>query len=172
MKRYRITSTLPSEFSDFWSLYESSFPEVEKRGLSAQEGLFGNGSYRLDAFYDGDRFIGFLSYWEFEGYVYLEHFAISELLRGKGNGKRVLGSLIRQTDKVIILEIDPIVDEVSQNRLHFYESLGFIKNDFDYRVQSYQNKAELYELVIMTYGRKIAQSELDTFRYDFQNVIL
>jgi len=59
---------LPSEFSDFWSLYESSFPVVEKRDLSAQD--------------------------------------------------------------------------------------------------------ELYDLIIMSYGRGISQKELDTFKHDFQNVIL
>jgi len=172
MKVKVVTSIDCKEFSDFWDLYESSFPTIEKRILKSQEKLFENKSFHLDTYYKEDSFIGFISYWEFEGYIYLEHFAINDLLRSKGYGKKVLSNLIQNTDKIILLEIDPIVDEVSQNRLYFYESLGFIMNDFDYRVQSYQNKAKLYELIIMSYGRRISQMELDTFRYDFQNVIL
>lgn len=167
-----ITSSKEKGFNDIWGLYEKSFPKIERRKYKDQIKIFNNSSYHLDAYYQESRLIGFISYWEFETYIYLEHFAINELLRGRGYGKRLLRELISNTEKIIVLEIEPIVDEVSQNRKNFYESLGFIMNSFKYKVQSYQNKAVLYDLEIMSYPRIITQDELDTFRYDFVNIIL
>lgn len=168
----RIKSIKEEEFSDFWDLYESSFPMIEKRTIEQEEVILANSFYHLDVFYDEDNFIGFLSYWEFDAYLYVEHFAINNIFRGCGFGNTLLRQLINRTKKVIILEIDPVVDEVSKSRLHFYETIGFVKNAFDYRVPSYQNKSQWYDLVIMTYPRLITQNELDIFRYDFENTIL
>lgn len=172
MKKIRILNQNQRGFSDFWNLYNSSFPLIEKRNLEQQMKAFRNTYFNLLSFYKDDKYIGFLSFWNFPSYVYLEHFAINEDLRGVGYGAEILSELIKETNKVIILEIDPIDDENSRRRLSFYNKMGFIQNDFDYKVQSYQNKEEFYELIIMSSVRKISKDELNTFRADFINEIL
>jgi GNAT superfamily N-acetyltransferase len=172
MIKKRIRSTDQVEFVDFWNLYNFSFPFIERRSIVQQERIFTNSSYILESFYEDKIYIGFLSYWSFEGYIYLEHFAINEVHRGAGYGSKILRNLINETDKLVILEIDPIIDSISQSRLNFYKSIGFVQNDFDYKVQAYQNKTEVYDLIIMSLGRMISKDELNTFRKDFVDIML
>lgn len=172
MKQIKIINQDQRDFPDFWNLYNSSFPLIERRNLEQQVQVFRNSFFNLISFYKDDKYIGFLSFWNFPSYVYLEHFAINEDLRGVGYGAKVLSELIKETSKLIILEIDPIDDEKSRRRLSFYNKMGFVKNDLDYKVQSYQNKEEFYELIIMSSVRKISKDELNTFRTDFTNEVL
>lgn len=172
MKQIKIINQDQGGFSDFWNLYNSSFPIIERRNLEQQVQVFRNSFFNLISFYKDDKYIGFLSFWNFSSYIYLEHFAVNEDLRGVGYGAIVLSELIKDTSKLIILEIDPIEDEQSRRRLSFYNKMGFVQNDFDYKVQSYQNKEEFYELIIMSSVRKISKYELNTFRTDFTNEVL
>ncbi len=61
-------------------------------------------------------FIGFISFWEFKDYLYIEHFAINNEIRGKGYGSTILNKFIKSTPKTILLEIDPIIDDISNAR--------------------------------------------------------
>lgn len=172
MENKRICNLLQDDFPDFWNLYNKSFPFIERRDLKQQARALENSAFNLVSFYEEDKYLGFLAFWDFPSYIYLEHFAINENLRGGGYGTKILSELIEEKDKVIILEIDPIEDAQSRKRLSFYKKMGFVQNDFDYKVQSYQNKEEFYELIIISSVRKISKGELDIFRTDFINEIL
>lgn len=84
----------------------------------------------LVGYSEGDMFVGFISYWEFGSYRYIEHFAVHQGLRGRGYGSEILNAFLRSTSKIVLLEIDPIVDSVSRARLRFYRKCGFHENPF------------------------------------------
>ena len=115
-------------YSDFKALYSSSFPIFEQRTEEQQAWAFEQAEYHLAGYTDKGRWIGFISYWEFDTYIYVEHFAIDAALRGQGYGSRVLRMFVEQKGKTVLLEIDLIVDEVSAARLRFYTHCGFRMN--------------------------------------------
>lgn len=67
----------------FRDLYMISFPVFEQRTDEQQDDAFSCLNYHLNAYAEDGCFIGFISYWEFSDYIYIEHFAINQSLRGK-----------------------------------------------------------------------------------------
>ena len=109
------------ELYDSWrKLYTVSFPIFEQRTQEQQEKAFSCADYHLVGYSEGDMFVGFISYWEFGSYRYIEHFAVHQGLRGRGYGSEILNAFLRSTSKIVLLEIDPVVDSVSRARLRFY----------------------------------------------------
>ena len=70
------------ELYDSWrKLYTVSFPIFEQRTQEQQEKAFSCADYHLVGYSEGDMFVGFISYWEFGSYRYIEHFAVHQGLR-------------------------------------------------------------------------------------------
>ena len=93
------------ELYDSWrKLYTVSFPIFEQRTQEQQEKAFSCADYHLVGYSEGDMFVGFISYWEFSSYRYIEHFAVHQGLRGRGYGSEILNAFLRSTSKIVLLE--------------------------------------------------------------------
>ncbi|MGP2656840.1 GNAT family N-acetyltransferase [Malaciobacter sp. WC5094] len=145
-------------FTKAWSLYENSFPSIEKRSLLEQETLMNNKIYKPLAFIEDDMIIAILFYWDFKPYSYIEHFAVNDKLRGMSYGSKILENFL-QDKKDVILEIELISDEISHKRLKFYEKFDFKINEFKhYQVPFRKNQKDL-ELLLLSYKRKLSFDE-------------
>ena len=92
------------ELYDSWrKLYSVSFPIFEQRTQEQQEKAFSCADYHLVGYSEGDMFVGFISYWEFGSYRYIEHFAVHQGLRGRGYGSEILNAFLRSTSKIVRL---------------------------------------------------------------------
>lgn len=98
-------------YDSFSKLYSTAFPIFEQRTETQQTRAFSHPKYHLSGYKEEDIFIGFISYWDFQEYIYIEHFAIDRQLRGSGYGSRILKDFISRKSKIVLLEIDPITDE-------------------------------------------------------------
>lgn len=116
MEQERIYDSNHKLYNDFKKLYSQSFPIFEQRTETQQEYAFNNKNYHLIGYCSEGSFIGFISFWEFKDYLYIEHFAINNEIRGKGYGSTILNKFIKSTPKTILLEIDPIIDDISNAR--------------------------------------------------------
>ena len=116
MEQERIYDSNHKLYNDFKRLYSQSFPIFEQRTETQQEYAFNNENYHLIGYCFKGSFIGFISFWEFKDYLYIEHFAINNEIRGKGYGSTILNKFIKSTPKTILLEIDPIIDDISNAR--------------------------------------------------------
>ena len=81
--------------------------------------------------------IGLLSTWEFEDFIYIEHFAIEPSLRSQGYGTKAIQTFIQEHGKPIILEVEPPTNEQSIHRIHFYEWCGLILYEYPYIQPAY-----------------------------------
>lgn len=174
MKETYITSKEHALYKKFKELYEISFPIFEQRSENQQQQAFGDGRYKLVAFTDedGETFIGFISYWQFDTYRYVEHLAINKNLRGKGFGSKILEHFIKSPGGMTILEIDPIVDRISESRLKFYQKCGFNRNPYPHKHPPYNKDYKPHELIIMTSERPISATEYQTFNNDLCNAVM
>ena len=113
MQIIRISDIHHPRFGEVWHLYQNSFPLCEQRTLDHQITAFKADRFHLDVYLDGETLVGFIGYWDFDDYLYIEHYAINSDLRGGGWGSRILEALQKTAGKTIILEIDEVVDEIS-----------------------------------------------------------
>ncbi len=174
MRLHRITDPNSPTFTEAFTIYESSFPNFEKRHVHHQREALAHEAYSFEVIQrstpdtgantDG-QVLGLLHTWQTKDFVYIEHFAILESMRGKSLGSQVLDILKARTQVPIILEIDPPVDEVSRKRQAFYERIGFEMNDYTHIHPSYKSETEPYLLKILSMP-KIDEALYKKF-YDF-----
>lgn len=157
-------------------LYEESFPVYERRVWETQMLAAQNPDARcMLMMSDDDVFLALLFYWVHENIVYGEYLAVNPKLRGQNIGSRIVEHFIEEnSDKKIILEIDPPQDDISIRRLHFYERLGFMPNQYKYIHPSYATGADAHphELLIMSYMKPVTQKTFDKLLTYMKNVVL
>ena len=159
-------------YKPFRDLYSVSFPLFEQRSFTQQIDAFQNERYKLLAFTEDDIFLGFISYWEFDTYCYVEHFAVNAVLRGKGYGTIILRTFLQSTDKIILLEIDPVKDSISESRFRFYKKCGFYVNIYPHRHPAYISGFEPHPLMVLTSGRTISNDEYQQFYIDLSETVM
>lgn len=172
MKNINIHDFNHPLYKAFQGLYACSFPLFEQRTEEQQRTAFDNPNYHLVAYEATGILVGFISYWEFYDYLYIEHFAINARMRGKGYGSDILRSFIRSTGKIVLLEIDPVTDSVSEARLRFYKKCGFHENPYSHKHPPYRAEYQPHPLVVLTTQRTISEQEYQTFNRDLRAVVM
>ena len=88
-------------------IYETSFPEDERRNFDLLKALDGKSDFDFFVITDKQaNAIGIISLWSFKEFIYIEHFAIQQNERGKGIGSSVLSSLANKYSKPVLLEVE------------------------------------------------------------------
>lgn len=94
------------------------------------------------------------------------------LLKSEGNGTKLLEAFVHSVSKTVLLEIDPIVDAISEAHLRFYERCGFHQNPYPHTHPPYREGYESHPLVVLTSGRRIAEDEYHRFKSDLETVVM
>ena len=102
----RITTKDKALYAFMENLMTTSFPNDEYRELNELR-VFTDTlpQFINNVIFDNDTPIGLISYWNFEGFHYVEHFAIAPSQRNGGYGKRVLQLLCETLPQPIILVV-------------------------------------------------------------------
>lgn len=172
MEKIRIDSTEHPLYTAFKEVYAGSFPVFEQRTEAQQRAAFKDAAYRLTAYTENGTLTGFIAYWVFGDYVYIEHFAMSAALRGKGCGSRILNDFISGTPRTVLLEIDPVTDAVSAARLRFYERCGFHTNAYRHIHPPYREGYAGHPLVVLSSGRPLTPDEYARFARDLAETVM
>ena len=150
-------------YADFWALYQESFPVHEKRSAENQLKLFADPRYHVDFYIENGSLAAFMAYWNFSDVVYIEHYAVEPSLRGCGYGSKVLKDFLDKTSKNIVLEIDPVEDEISLRRLRFYKALGFVENPYKHVQPAYVKGYEGFVLTVLSYPQMLNHEKYEYF---------
>ena len=147
----RINET---DFPEIYRIMQASFSDDEYRPYDEQLALFEEPEYRI--YYMP---AGFLAVWEFESFIYIEHFAVDPALRNSGTGSAMLQELVKQYQKPICLEVELPEDELTRRRIGFYERNGFVFNEYPYIQPPISKGKSPVPLRIMTYRSEITREE-------------
>jgi GNAT superfamily N-acetyltransferase len=120
-------------------LFEDSFPLSERPKFDDVEEREDTNFHFLVVTNDEEP-IGILTYWTFEEFNYIEHFAIAPELRGQGMGKATMLNFMLQHPEQLVLEIEEPNTELAEHRMEFYTDLGFTCQPQDYVQPSYHHK--------------------------------
>lgn len=136
-------------------LFEDAFPKEERPPFASLKHRDGAKFHFLVASNgdgDGDQGypVGILTYWNFEDFVYVEHFAIASELRNQGFGKAVFLDFMMQQSEQVVLEVEMPHDEQSEHRIEFYSSMGLFRNVQQYEQPSYYGLDSVIPMIIMS----------------------
>lgn len=135
------------------STYESSFPVCERRDFDLLTGLLTR-QPRFVAYAllrDGE-YAGFVTWWKFDDFSYVEHLAIDASARNGGIGGEAMRAFLAQSATPVVLEVEPPTDEMSRRRIGFYERLGFVLDSHSYLQPPYRKDDAWLPLQLMSYG--------------------
>ena len=152
----RINET---DFPEICRIMQASFSDDEYRPYDEQLALFEEPEYRI--YYMP---AGFLAVWEFESFIYIEHFAVDPALRNSGTGSAMLQELVKQYQKPICLEVELPEDELTRRRIGFYERNGFVFNEYPYIQPPISKGKSPVPLRIMTYRSEITREEFQKMK--------
>ena len=152
----RINET---NFPEIYRIMQASFSDDEYRPYDEQLALFEEPEYRI--YYMP---AGFLAVWEFESFIYIEHFAVDPALRNSGTGSAMLQELVKQYQKPICLEVELPEDELTRRRIGFYERNGVVFNEYPYIQPPISKGKSPVPLRIMTYKSEITREEFQKMK--------
>lgn len=172
MEFLRIDPQDTLRWNKVWDLYEESFPIAERRKIEDHIRANTNELFFPLSAWEGGELIGLLFYWEWDSYRYLEYLAVNPVFRSQGFGSQMLRWL-RDSEHTIILEIDPLINELSVRRLQFYEKAGFTLTPYRFVHLPYRLESEPQELLILSYPKMITKEQRDDFlKFVDETVIL
>lgn len=136
-------------------LLEASFPAEERRNADLQRAnTDGNPLFHCCLVEEDKRPVGLMTYWHFDTFIYIEHFAIDPKRRGYGYGTEALKVMLSQAELPVVLEVEiPLrVNDVPHRRIGFYKRIGFQLRKYDYKQPPYRWGDEWLPMKLMTYG--------------------
>ncbi len=150
----RISSKLPEAIV---GLYMESFPPEERRSLDSIRALIdGHETYHFSIIFSKNRMVGFISWWDLNGGVYVEHFAINPQLRSHGYGRFAMERFCSvHQNKGVVLEVElPGSNDMADRRIGFYKRCGFVvREEIDYVQPPYAPGLQSVPLLLMTAGK-------------------
>ncbi|MBQ9639228.1 MAG: GNAT family N-acetyltransferase [Bacteroidales bacterium] len=145
-------------------LFESAFPRKERPAFSQLKKRENANFHFLIASLDKEEPIGILTYWEFEEFLYIEHFAITPNMRNQGFGKAVILNFLMQHQEQVILETECPTTEQADHRMEFYTDLGFIRNPQEYWQPSYNEDGTMALQMIIMSRYELDEEEFEAVR--------
>lgn len=145
-----------AHLDDAVSLYESAFPEDERRDTAAWRALCEGGGGRFSPYEiqtaDGCP-AGILTAWRLDGFLYIEHFAVRSALRGGGLGAEALGLFTARAAAErlpVVLEVEPAGSTpMADRRIAFYRRQGFSTLSPSYLQPAYRPGGRPLPLTLM-----------------------
>ena len=138
-------------------LLVDAFPPEEYRQLEElREYTDRTGNFHNNIIFDDDLPIGFITYWDFDRFYYVEHFATNPALRNGGYGKRTLEYLCNHLQLPIVLEVERPVEEMWKN---------------DYYQPPYKPGDDFLPMYLMVYGDLNPEKDYEDIRHKLHTVV-
>ena len=161
----QITDNSHPFYENIYRLYHSSFPVEERRNWVDIELILNTDKrFNMFVFSSENEFSGFLTFWKFENFVYVEHFAVSDSIRGQGIGSQIIKSFRDEQKSPIVLEVELPETPVAVRRIAFYEKLGFKVISKPYLQPPYDGKSDFLPLLLMSTNPHFAQENFEHIR--------
>ncbi len=145
----RIQSGSHRHLQDLLCLYTESFPYEERRITSDLLRMLNDQEMFFTAVLAEEAVVGFVIYWKFGHFRYIEHLAIYPSQRRKGFGAAVLQHLQRE-GRPLLLEVEIPYDSTSTQRVGFYNRAGFNALPVYYHQPPYRKGESLVPMLLFS----------------------
>ena len=141
-------------------LYTESFPPEERRSETQLKLMIGLKMMDFIALHADSQLSGFLIWWNFVSFGYIEHFAVFPKFRGSRIGTEALQQIRTKAQKTL-LEADHPFDEMSERRIGFYRRNGFEIIDKHYIQPPYLENGTSVSMYLLSDFYHWREDELD-----------
>lgn len=180
MTKIEAKSLSREHIRSFLALYYESFPADERRDYADEAALLKFMEEKKEWFHIRTLVVdcqlkGFITYWNFGTFGYVEHFAIAPELRCEGLGSLLLADLLDDMPR-LILEVerpdDDPADKARSRRIHFYRRHEFkLHSEVEYIQPPYISGKASVPMLLATSGHLEPTSDIiDTIRRTVYNV--
>lgn len=145
-----------------WPIFQESFTQEFLRTYDDQAKLLSKKEYALEYIIDSDKVLGFVSWWKFDQFAFVEHIGITKACRGNGLGSKVIEKMIREHD-LLVLEVEPPNTDIDKKRIEFYKRCGMVENEFPYLQPPLQPNMPWMPLILFT-NRPLTIEECQTVK--------
>ena len=154
------------DFDQVYSIMDASFPVDEHRPYDEQKALLEHPNYSIYVLPDtqNKNLKAFISVWQFDDFVYVEHFAVHPSCRNQGLGALMLGELHAAFSSQICLEVELPETDFARRRIGFYERNGFSINEYPYIQPPISKNRNAIPLLIMTTNGSISKDRFEEIR--------
>ena len=129
-------------------LFESAFPHEERPDFDTLEDR--DERFRFLVAILDDEPLGIVTFWTFDDFTYIEHFAIDKEYRNRGLGKATMLAFMTQYPDQVVLETELPSTEQADHRLEFYTDLGFTRNPQEYWQPNYHGRGLALQMIVMS----------------------
>lgn len=164
----RITE---ESFDEIFPLLEAAFPITELRLKEDQRRLLKEDAYRLYGVKKSGVFAAVFAAWEIDDFLYIEHFAVAEALRGNGFGGGLLDAFLEEKGKPVVLEVELPEDTVTRRRIAFYERHGLVYNTYPYLQPPMRKGQDMLPLRFMTKPGAIDLETYERYRKKIYRIV-
>ena len=151
------------DFDSFYKLLEQDFPYEERKSREDELEAFSHPNFHPYFVFKDNVFVGYFCHWDFNDFIFGEHFAIVKDLRDHGIGTEFLTQYLASIEKPIIIEVEKPTTITAKRRINFYNRLGLVVNDCDYTQPSYHKDGSGVPMLILTYKKKITKEEFEKY---------
>jgi ribosomal protein S18 acetylase RimI-like enzyme len=153
------------DFDAIYKLYDSAFPPNERRTRTELELIFkATDNFFINSIHFNAEFAGLLNFWQFDDFIYVEHFAIIEKFRSQKMGSTLLENFIENTNVSIIIEVEQATNALAARRISFYEKLGFYLIHLPYAQPPYDGISEFTPMHIMCNNASFAITHFEQIK--------
>lgn len=151
LKEIRITDK--EQYRYFENILQTNFPVCEYRPLNELKTVIEERKeFKANLIVHDNIPIGILSFWDFDKFYYIEHFAIESKKRKGGLGGKTIAEFCKKSEKPIVLEVEIPEDEISSRRIEFYQRHKFMLWEKEYLQPPYRKGDNYFPLQLMVYG--------------------
>ena len=161
----RITTADADLYAYMEQLMTASFPSEEYRALKEMKRYTDiKPDFYNNIIFHNETPIGFLTYWDFNQFYYVEHFAIDPAQRNGGHGKNVLNHLCQLLNHPIVLEVETPDEEMAIRRINFYKRHGFALWEKPYLQPPYKPGDSYLPMLLMAFGKLECERDFNTIK--------
>ena len=153
IKNLSISNHIETSFVK--NLYIESFQKNERRCVDKMIKLYDSETpFSIVVIIKEKQFVGFLTHWDLEDFIFAEHFVISPEFRNGGYGRKVMELFIEKTNKPILLEVELPANTLAERRIGFYQRLGFkLWSTIEYQQPAYEADSYAIPMKLMSWGK-------------------
>lgn len=161
----QITTKDFKYYSSVEKLLVNSFPKNEYRDLNDfSDYSDSNPLFHNNIILEKDQMLGVITYWSFQRFTYIEHFAIEKSMQGKGFGTSSLSLLKNTVNSPIALEVELPLNTQASRRVKFYTRQGFKLWNNHYEQPPYRSSDDYCPMSLMVYGNLQSTIDFDDVR--------
>ncbi|MCD8029244.1 MAG: GNAT family N-acetyltransferase [Erysipelotrichaceae bacterium] len=159
------------DIKETYLFLQKAFDPSELREYDWMKEIYDQKKFKIYASLKDEQLLGVITLWEFDDFNYIEHFAVDENYRGQGLGSMIIEDMKLLSDKPLVLEVEKIVDTITQKRVHFYEKHGFQLSSYLFVQPPLRDNAKDVLLIYMSYPTLLDNNMYDRIFTELKNKV-